>query len=74
MEESRSVPPRPDERRSAGDLLVQGPPEPRNEARPPKPSPDSVWVDGAWRWDGVRYVWQPGRWEPNRPSWVRRGR
>jgi hypothetical protein len=25
--------------------------------------PGFVWVRGYWHWDGVRYVWQRGRWQ-----------
>jgi hypothetical protein len=27
---------------------------------------DAEWVAGYWHWDGVRYVWQGGRYEPRR--------
>ncbi|HKO49885.1 MAG TPA: YXWGXW repeat-containing protein [Polyangiaceae bacterium] len=30
---------------------------------PEKPKPDATWVRGYWHWDGVRYVWQRGRWQ-----------
>jgi hypothetical protein len=23
----------------------------------------AIWVRGYWHWDGVRYVWERGRWE-----------
>jgi hypothetical protein len=32
------------------------------EQRPPRPAADSVWFDGQCRWDGVRYLWEPGHW------------
>ncbi len=70
LAERRASPPPPDGHKSAGDLLVTGPPEPRREPRPEPPTADSVWVAGSWNWDGVRYVWQPGHWEPAHPSWL----
>ncbi|MEZ4222700.1 MAG: YXWGXW repeat-containing protein [Polyangiaceae bacterium] len=69
---NRASPPVPDEERTAGDSLVGGPREPEAETPSVRPHPDAVWVDGSWRWDGVRYVWQPGRWERAHPSWLRR--
>ena len=36
------------------------------KAPPPRPGSDSVWIDGDCRFDGVRYVWHEGRWEPRR--------
>ena len=33
-----------------------------SEAPPPTAKPGAVWVKGYWHWDGVRYVWQRGRW------------
>jgi hypothetical protein len=29
-----------------------------------------VWVRGYWHWDGVRYVWESGRWEPIAPGYT----
>ena len=34
-----------------------------DEARPATEKPGAIWVRGYWHWDGVRYVWQRGRWE-----------
>jgi hypothetical protein len=34
---------------------------PQYEVVPERPSPDYVWVDGNWSWQG-RWVWSPGRW------------
>jgi hypothetical protein len=37
------------------------------------PGPGYVWIGGYQRWNGVRYVWVPGRWVlPPRPGvvWV----
>jgi hypothetical protein len=33
-----------------------------SDAPPDKPKPGAVWVQGYWHWDGVKYVWQRGRW------------
>jgi hypothetical protein len=38
-------------------------PAPADEPRPPGP-PGSVWVEGDCHYDGIRYVWVPGRWQP----------
>lgn len=69
--ESQSTPPRPSDERTASELFAPGPPPPEAEVAPPKPSEDAEWVPGSWHWDGVRYVWQPGRWESQQPSWAR---
>jgi hypothetical protein len=45
-------------------------PAPRPELAHPD-TPDKEWVAGYWRWDGVRYVWIPGRLEPKKPAYVR---
>ena len=38
------------------------PPAPVVEAVPPPPAaPGYVWNPGYWSWDGVKYVWVPGR-------------
>jgi hypothetical protein len=34
----------------------------RIEEIPPRPVPDSVWVDGEWSWRRSRWAWNPGRW------------
>ena len=39
-----------------------------DEGPPPKPKPGATWVRGYWHWDGVRYVWQRGRWQTNAVS------
>jgi hypothetical protein len=36
----------------------------KEKAPPPRPHSDSVWIDGDCRFDGVRFVWHEGRWEP----------
>src|SRR5215831_5501060 len=33
------------------------------EQPPPPPRPGAVWIDGYCHYDGIRYVWEPGRWE-----------
>jgi hypothetical protein len=34
-----------------------------DDAPPAKKKPGAIWVRGYWHWDGVRYVWERGRWE-----------
>jgi hypothetical protein len=38
-------------------------PAPLPEVRTAAPAPGMVWVAGSWHWDGIDYVWLPGRWE-----------
>ena len=33
------------------------------EAVPPQPSPNAVWIRGHYAYTGTGYQWQPGRWE-----------
>lgn len=36
------------------------------------PCESCVWVEGCYRWEGPRYVWVPGHWEPVAPlGWHR---
>jgi hypothetical protein len=51
-------------------VAVSGPPpEPiREDARPPPPTAQSVWVGGYWHWTGVHYTWIPGHWEQAPPG------
>ncbi len=42
-------------------------PAPLPEIKSGPPAPGLVWVDGGWQWDGVDYVWVPGRWESPPP-------
>jgi hypothetical protein len=57
------------------------PPAPLAEAVPAPPAPGYVWNPGYWSWDGVKYVWVPGRYVvapfPNAlwigGKWVHRG-
>ena len=44
-------------------------PPPRYEAPPPPPRGGYAWVPGHWQWNGVHYVWLPGRYEVRRPEW-----
>jgi hypothetical protein len=39
------------------------PPPPPEEAPPPPPSQGVVWVPGAHRWDGNRYVYEKGHYD-----------
>jgi WXXGXW repeat (2 copies) len=58
------------------------PPAPLVETAPPPPVPGYVWNPGYWSWNGVKYVWVPGRYVvapfPNARwiggKWVHRGR
>lgn len=45
------------------------PPPSRVEAVPPTPSPNMFWMRGYWRWEGDKYAWVEGRWEPKRVGW-----
>jgi hypothetical protein len=54
-------------------VYVSGPPPPAlAEPRPAPSAPGMVWVDGYWHWNGVQYVWIPGRWETPPPGnvWI----
>jgi len=33
------------------------------DAPPIQHAPGATWLSGFWHWDGVRYVWQRGRWQ-----------
>jgi hypothetical protein len=39
------------------------PPAYRVEVVGTAPGPEYIWIRGYHRWDGVAYVWVPGRWE-----------
>lgn len=69
-ESAAGAPPR-DATPSAGQVLAEAPVTPSDEPTNEPPGGGWVWVRGYWHWDGVRYVWQPGRWERAQPSWVR---
>lgn len=38
------------------------PPAARVETLPARPSPEAVWTDGQWAWDGTRWQWTAGAW------------
>jgi YXWGXW repeat-containing protein len=44
-------------------VLPQTVPEGDDDSPPTTSKPGAVWVRGYWHWDGVRYVWERGRWE-----------
>jgi WXXGXW repeat (2 copies) len=37
------------------------PPPLQSEVPPPAPTPSYVWEPGHWSWNGVQYIWQPGK-------------
>ena len=51
---------------------TEGPPPPPHEVIGVPPVAGYIWIDGFWDWDGDRYAWRTGRWEPPRPGyrWV----
>jgi hypothetical protein len=51
------------ERPVRGQGAEGGPPSSLPEIAPAAPAPGMIWVAGAWHYDGVQYVWVPGRWE-----------
>jgi hypothetical protein len=64
-ESASGPPPAPARGQTAQQLLAA--PAPDTGALPegahgPAPA-GRVWVAGYWHWDGVDYVWVPGRWE-----------
>jgi hypothetical protein len=61
--------------------VVVAPPPPIVEVRPAAPSPQHVWINGYWHWNGSRHVWVGGRWSAPRAGmrwepdhWVHDGR
>lgn len=46
---------------SSGYVRV-APPEPIIEMRGAAPGIDFIWIDGYYSWNGVTYIWYPGRW------------
>jgi hypothetical protein len=61
------------------------PPAAQSEIPPPAPLPSYVWELGHWSWNGVQYIWEPGKyverptvsatfvpgyWEPQGNGWV----
>ena len=53
-------------------IAGEAPPRARYEARPARPSDDSVWLDGYWDRQDDRWAWQTGRWEQPAPRarWI----
>lgn len=41
--------------------VAVSPPAPLAETAPPPPAPGYVWNPGYWSWNGIKYVWVPGR-------------
>jgi hypothetical protein len=35
-----------------------------------RPSSNSVWIPGSWRWNDSRYLWSGGYWDDARPDWM----
>ncbi len=63
-----------------GQAIISTRPDTPISARPPRPYPYYVWVDGDWIWTGARYMYKPGYWTAPQPhsvytagSWERRG-
>jgi hypothetical protein len=55
-------------------VAPDAPPPPRHEVRGERPSPNHVWIGGAWDRQDDRWAWAPGRWEePSQrgSSWVK---
>ena len=46
-----------------GVYVAAAPPAAIVETRPIAPGPNSVWIDGHYRWTGSRYDWVPGHWD-----------
>ena len=42
-------------------IVAQNPPPPQQEVIVVSPGPDYYWCSGEWRWNGVGWVWFPGR-------------
>jgi len=54
-------------------VVATAPPPPvQQEAVPPSPGPDMVWIPGYWSWANGQYNWVPGRYEAGRVGyqWV----
>ncbi len=66
-------PPPPDRPATAASALARSPAAVPSAERPaPIDSrrKDLIYVRGYWHWDGVRYVWISGRWEPASPGYT----
>ncbi len=46
---------------SSQTIVTQAPPPPQVETVVVSPGPDYYWCSGEWRWNGVAWVWFPGR-------------
>lgn len=57
---------------NAGEVEYLPPPPASVEAGPnvKRPSRESVWIPGNWRWNDERYLWSAGYWEDARPDWT----
>ena len=42
-------------------IAPTAPPAPQTEIPPPAPTPSYVWEAGHWAWNGLQYIWQPGK-------------
>ena len=54
-------------------IVREAPPPVVVERRPSPPSRRHVWIDGYWRWNGRKYVWERGHWArppQERAVWV----
>jgi hypothetical protein len=55
-------------------VAQEAPPRPKHERRTARPDRDSVWVPGAWDWQGSQWTWVAGRWdrpEERNARWVK---
>jgi hypothetical protein len=50
--------------------LLPPPPDPVEEAIPPQPNADSLFIPGIYVYQENRYWWRPGHWIGFRPGWV----
>ncbi len=54
------------EQEASTTVIVQSPPAPPSQPdeayMPQPPTPDAVWINGYWAWDGSRYIWAAGHW------------
>ena len=53
-------------------VVETAPPAPYAEVIGVAPSPDYIWIGGAWFWEGGRHVWHRGYWSAPRSGhyWV----
>jgi hypothetical protein len=52
------------------ETATAAPPAPQAENPGSPPAAGDVWVSGMWHFEGGRYLWNRGRWEPQRPGFV----